>query len=336
MRKTILLRSKNRDATEYYYNIIKKSLMKISDNIEDVFEGDSFQAKRDDLIVVGSCLSFIRMWISGYRNIITWFQGTLPEESYMRNQSNFRKKMLELIEMIALKKSTAVIFVSNAMKTHYEDYYRINVESYYIMPCFNTSFTMPHMGDDTRYQKAVFAYVGGLGRWQCIRETMALYKEIEKQFEGKSSLLILTSQKEEARKMVEGAGIRNCTIKTVHYSEIPQELQHVSFGFNLRQDNIVNRIATPTKLANYVANGVIPIVSDCVKDFVDHSTNNPYVVVVDDMDNTTKIVDKIKRMIDLRIYYTEVYQACKQYFVEYYNADYHVKNLADKLEEVFS
>ncbi len=331
MRKIVLLRSKNRAATEYYYNIIKEAIVKASDFTEDVYEGEEFQAKRDDIIVVGSCLSFLRVWRKGYKNVITWFQGSLPEESYMRNHSTIRKKTLEFIERLSLKHSKLVIFVSEAMKDHYENYYHIKIKNYYVMPCFNTEFSMSETGNDGRYQTPTFTYVGGLSAWQCINETLALYKEIEKEFDFRCSLLILTPQKDEAEQLVIKAGITNYTIKTVHYTEIAGELHDVSFGFNLRQDNIVNRVATPTKLANYVANGVIPIVSSCVEDFVERSKSNPFIVVVHDMNDTGMVAKEIKRIIDTGIRYNEVYNACKDYFKDYYNVDYHIGRLTEKL-----
>lgn len=329
MRKIVLIRSKNTDATDFYYNILKAALVRVSEKVEDVYEGDHFCARRDDLIVVGGCLSFFRMWLKGYKNIVTWFQGVLPEESYMRNHSLLRKKILEIVECLALKKSKIAIFVSESMKTYYEKCYKIYFSEYYIMPCFNTQFDLQEEGDDNRYRYPIFTYVGGLNSWQCVKETLSLYKEIERIFHDKSSLLILTRQRSEAEKMLKEAGIKNYTIKTVHYTEISKELRNVSFGFNLRRDNVVNRVATPTKLANYVANGVIPIVSSCVEDFVNKSRNNPYVIVVEDMENMSAVAESIQKLVASGISYRDIYRASKEYFNEYYNTEYHIKELAD-------
>lgn len=334
MKKIVLLRSKNKDATEFYYDIVKAALIRVSDDVEDVYEGEQFRARREDLVVVGSCLSFLRMWLRGYRNIITWFQGVLPEESYMRNHNLIRRNVLEIIEKFALRKSRVAIFVSNAMKNYYENYYKITFDNFYIMPCFNTYFAMQNSGDNSRYENPVFTYVGGLNAWQCINETIMLYREIEKVFKCKSSMLILTRQRNEAEEIVKKIGIKNYTIKTVHYKNISEELRNVAFGFNLRRDNVVNRVATPTKLANYVANGVIPIVSSCVEDFVTISKNNPYVIAVENMENLTCVAEKVRELLASGVTYEKVFCASKEYFTEYYNSEHHVKRIAELIARV--
>ena len=103
--EAVLLRSKNVSATEFYYNIIQQALKKRYDLIYDGFEESELPAKKDILIVCGSCTQMLRIWKKGYRKIVTWYQGTLPEESYMRNHSWLRKKVLSCIEKFALEHS---------------------------------------------------------------------------------------------------------------------------------------------------------------------------------------------------------------------------------------
>ena len=256
--EAILLRSKNESATEFYYNIIQKALKKRYDLIYDGFEESELPKKKNILIVCGSCTQMFKIWIKGYRKIVTWYQGTLPEESYMRNHSWIRKKVLSSIERFALKHSIGNIVVSEAMIDHYENTYKLKLNNTYVMPCYNVEFqreTIISKNPESR----VFVYAGGLSKWQCIEQMLHLYKRIEDRVEGQTKLLFFTPEIEKAKQLVSDNRIVNCDVSCVHYSELAEKMKQAKFGFALREDTVVNRVATPTKLANYVASGIILI-----------------------------------------------------------------------------
>lgn len=332
--KTILLRSKNVSATEFYYNIIHDALMQCSEVIFDGFEGESFPDDKDAIIIVGSCMSMMRVWRMGYRKIITWFQGVLPEESYMRNHSWIRCFVLELIERFALKRSCVSILVSDALREHYEKKYRIDLKQYYVMPCFNAEYQEDAICEKD-YGKMTFTYTGGLSKWQCIDQTMALYQRIEKISGGKTKLLILTPEQDKATEMVNQYGIQNAEVAFVHYTELPAMLRNVGFGFALREDNAVNRVATPTKLANYISNGIIPIYSKCVLDFASISKENPYQIVIDDVNNISDAeVKTILELAERTISPQQINHEFKKYFAQYYNSSWHSDRIAECIRKV--
>ena len=332
--QSILVRSKNIAATEVYYNTICTALKKCSDVIFDGFEGEALPENKNALIVCGSCTEMVRLWFRGYRKIVTWYQGILPEESYLRHHSKARKVILGCIERFALKHSQLHIFVSEAMREFYESKYRLKVQDYYIMPCFNASFEAENVAKKD-FSGRVFTYAGALSKWQCIEQTLDLYARIEKAADNTTKLLLLTPEKEKAAEMVAHHRIMNAEIRFVHYSELTQVLREVTYGFALREDNSINRVATPTKLANYVANGVIPIYSRCVQDFFTKSRGNEYQVVIDDVNNISdesisEIVSWMQKPIDRE-------KACGEFgsfFAEYYNPVWHVEQLANRLRKV--
>ena len=327
--KTILLRSKNVSATEFYYNIIHDALTQCSELIFDGFEGEAFPDDKDAIIVVGSCMSMMRVWRMGHRKIITWFQGVLPEESYMRNHSRIRCFVLEQIEKFALKSSLISIVVSNALKEHYEKKYHIDLKRYYVMPCFNTEYQEEAIREKN-YSKMTFTYTGGLSKWQCIDQTMALYKRIEKASGGRTKLLILTPEQDKATEMVKQYGIQNAEIAFVHYTALPAMLHNVSFGFALREDNAVNRVATPTKLANYISNGIIPIYTKCVLDFASVSGDNPYQIMIDDVNNISDAeVEAILELAESQVSSQQINHEFRKYFEQYYNAVWHTERIAE-------
>lgn len=333
--KTILIRTRNCAATEFYYDIIVDALRQCGELVFDGFDGDAIPAgNKNAVVVVGSCMSMIRLWMKGYRNIVTWYQGILPEESFIRNKNRVRIPVLEFVEKFALRHSALQIFVSEAMRKFYEEKYGLKLTNYYTMPCFNAQYQAQTVMEK-RYDGKVFTYTGGLSKWQCIDQTLALYKRIEQLSGNATKLLLLTPEQDKARELVKQYGILNAEIKCVHYSQLPEALKEVSFGFALREDNPVNRVATPTKFANYVANGVIPVYTSCVKDFLRASEGNPYQIVLKDANAITdEDVGRIMAMTENMPAAREASRCFGAYFETYYNACRHVKQLAEMIGKI--
>ena len=109
-------------------------------------------------------------------------------------------------------------------------------------------------------------------------------------------------------------------------------MKQAKFGFALREDTVVNRVATPTKLANYVASGIIPIYSECVHDFYKQSSSNPYQIAIHDVNNITDDeVDRIIKLLDKTIDGEILQASMHTYFDKYYNTEWHINNLAEML-----
>ena len=335
MMEAALLRSKNISATEFYYDIIAEALKQKYALIYDEFEGSKLPRQKDILIVCGSCTEMLRLWLKGYRKIVTWYQGTLPEESYMRNQSSIRYRILSSIEKFALQHSVLNICVSQAMVVYYEKKYGISIKQRsYVMPCFNVEFQKQSFKNKDSNSR-VFTYAGGLSQWQCIEQMLSLYKRIESQVDGNAKLLFFTPEIDTAKKLVKKWDIINCEVNCVHYSQLAEAMLPAKFGFALREDTVVNRVATPTKLANYVANGIIPIYSECIDDFYKESVHNSYQVSIHDVNHISDDeVKKIITLLDQRIATNNLQQQMRSYFEKYYNAEWHIQHLSNELGDI--
>lgn len=329
--KAVLLRSKNISATEFYYNVIASALKKKYELIYDGFEEKELPTQKDVLVVCGSCTDMLQLWTKGYRKIVTWYQGTLPEESYMRNQSGIRKAVLSCIERFALKHSVLNIVVSKAMIKHYKRVYGIELNNAYVMPCYNVEFQRKCITEKNP-ESRVFVYAGGLSKWQCIEQMLQFYKQIEDSVEGKAKLLFLTPEIESAKELVKKYKILNCEVSCVHYSKLAEKMKQAKFGFALREDTVVNQVSTPTKLANYVASGIIPIYSECIRDFYEESKKNPYQVAIHDVNKISNSeIEKIIGLLEKTIESEELQKSMHTYFEQYYNTEWHIQHLSEML-----
>lgn len=262
----------------------------------------------------------------GYFPVITWVQGIIPEESYMRNSSKFRSFVLSCIEKKGLKDSDFLFYVSDAMANHFERKYHFSTQRCYMMPCFNSAMDKASFMTDGKYINNTFLYAGSIDPWQCFDETLYLFKEIEARVPN-ATLRIMTSQQEQAKQKAEQIGIKNYTVGFAPGNQIVQEMANAKFGFSLRRDHPVNNVATPTKLSTYVTNGVIPVYSQYVRDFCSKSKENRFAVQADE--ENAYGIEKIVSLCEQEISAEEVWNEFGRAYGNYYSRDYHIARISE-------
>lgn len=104
-----------------------------------------------------------------------------------------------------------------------------------------------------RESEKVFIYSGGVSVWQCIGETLELYRRIRKSMPN-ARMLIFSHKKEAVLDLLKG----DDDIQA--YSFCPEELKKAlcagDYAFLLRQDCITNHVAFPNKYLEYVLSGM--------------------------------------------------------------------------------
>jgi hypothetical protein len=103
--------------------------------------------------------------------------------------------------------------------------------------------------------RRVVVYSGGLGSWQCVEPTMAL---LERCHSFDISTLVLTFDLESLLPMLPASLAESQWFKAVALarSEVPAALAACDVGVVLRDDSVVNRVASPTKAFEYLAAGL--------------------------------------------------------------------------------
>ena len=101
----------------------------------------------------------------------------------------------------------------------------------------------------------------------------------------------------------------------------------------MREDTIVNQVATPTKFSNYLSNGIIPIFSRCLKSFFRISNEYGVGIPCDimDLDTAAQLVladmDSEHSEIELRVKYQKV-------FDDYYSTERYIEKISCFLNEI--
>lgn len=304
-----------------YLDVIEASLTKIG--YDCVFVKSLEGIDRTSLIVHPMGVDAFKYYWKGYKNFILWQQGATADESYMRNQSKLRRWVINAMDVFAMKKARFVLYVSDYMRQHYESLAGcLFSNKSYLMPCFNEEFDSS-VFDKKKYNK-VFTYAGSLDLWQCFNQTVDLYKKIEDRVPN-TMFKVLTFNVEEGKRILNEKGVRNYIVKCVPKEEVKKELLETAYGFILREDNMVNRVATPTKFSSYLSAGVIPIFSDCLKDFTKVSSDMMYAYPVRESYTVEQVVNFVGRDIDP----SRVKEEFQSLFENYYSAAKHTSNLVE-------
>jgi hypothetical protein len=315
----------NPGVTDYYLETIGEAYKRKGENVRYFVDWDDYSPQSGDMTVISTYYEALKL-IFKRKKFVWWIQGIRPEESYAVHKSWLRKFVLEIIEYIEVRKTIFPIFVSDAMKEHYESKYKIKFKNYYIMPCCNDSFKPTSFREPEKYEKNTFCYAGSLDTWQCVDEALMLYKKLE-DVDSSAKLILLVKDKEKAIELLNKYGIKNYEIDFVPVSELPNKLKPVKFGFIIRENLALNRVATPTKLMTYMGNGVIPIVSDCLDGLLENVGKSKFVVKISDSQDERPILEFINQTINA----DEIENDYEKIYREHYDAEIHIKNMINVL-----
>lgn len=183
--------------------------------------------------------------------------GCFVEEIEYLGQSKYKLEKAKKYEKQAFSILKNFVCVSQKMIELYKNKYPNTENLNYIkLPIFslNKSSTVEKQAHD----KIKIIYPGRASKWQNIPEMMSTISKLIDNpnyefeiFTPDTDIFINEAQKYK---------IENLSIKNKKPNELQEEYKYADLGLILREDNIVNRVACPTKLIEYMENGVIPVV----------------------------------------------------------------------------
>ena len=192
--------------------------------------------------------------------IITDLHGVVPEEElYTDNQEMFR--IMRETEKEVFKHGKYFVAVTTTMKEHFVKKYKdYSSKKWVVLPIYARNKKRTSDFSEKDYRSVVYA--GGAQPWQ----NVDLMVETIRQSKG-YKYRILTSDLEAFTKRTSDVK-EGLDIRSVDSEKVFDYYKDASFGFILRKDTLVNNVACPTKLVEYLSEGVVPIVlSDNIGDF---------------------------------------------------------------------
>lgn len=183
-------------------------------------------------------------------------------------------------------------FVTNAMRDFDIDTYKYKRElPYTIIPTLYKPSYVDEMGiseirkrENYNEDDLIISYVGATQAWQSADELVHVIGVIGKKYPSAKFLLLTNGKLDSLNKLDEN--VRNrVTKKTVPHSDMPYYLAVTDIGIVIRDDNIVNRVAAPTKIAEYITNGISILYKGHIGVLDDLKRIEPSIGLIDISDN---------------------------------------------------
>lgn len=196
--------------------------------------------------------------------------GALPEEYVYLN--NMVSTWLERVESNSMLNSDTIICQSNEMQRHI--FKKFNIESNVVVYRCGVDTKVFHRDTHKRMSlrqilgysdnDIVFVYSGGMHKWQKVDDVLDMFVQYHINNRN-SKLLVLTKEKDTFRdklmKLEDNYDVISaCQVYSLSYDEVPDYLNAADVAFLLRDNDIMNAVASPTKLSEYLACG-LPVIS---------------------------------------------------------------------------
>lgn len=169
--------------------------------------------------------------------------------------------------------------------------------------------------------ETLFVYSGGIHKWQKIEDSMATFVEYSKV--GDAKFLILTLNKEKAQALIDkqyGSLKNRFIVHSTTNSEVYKYLNAADIAFLLRDNVVLNQVASPTKLAEYMFCGLPIISSDVSQMWVE---NTSFIFNIDK--NDIKEIDNFIKNVDK--------EAIAEYAQEFLSLECDKKNISRLIDE---
>lgn len=196
------------------------------------------------------------MHVPGLTKVID-IHGVVPEEFRLHNDF-YSAVLYEAEERLAVRKSDMVLVVTEAMQNYLRQKYREDLRGKVaIFPIFpNIAPTLaPRAYVDG---KPVIVYAGGLHKWQQVPKMIDAISRTS----SVCAHRFYCPEPEVLRAMLPEVIRAQLIVECKAHEELISLYAECHYGFILREDIIVNHAACPTKLIEYLAMGIVPIV-DC-------------------------------------------------------------------------
>lgn len=238
------------------------------------------------------------------KKMILDIHGVVPEELKMNNKI-LQFYIYKFCEKIIFGKAKLLICVSENMKNFYVKNYPRSHAKYVTYPILPN--TIDNINKTENYSKEYstvnFVYSGNTQKWQNVE---LMIDVISKNLKDNFIYYILTRNVDEMKALFEekiGLSANNqIVILSVNPENLKEYYEKCHYGFILRDDVLVNNVACPTKMVEYLHYGIIPIVkSTNIGDF--ESMNYDYIDYKDSYANllpvkSEKNIAIVKKLLD--------------------------------------
>lgn len=210
-------------------------------------------------------IRFIWLFLrKGDRRLTLDIHGVVPDEERSFKGNYLRSIYYFFVEKWIFRKIDNAVCVTNSMRQIYivrYPWYKGNYIIYSIMPHDLRELSEQQIRYIEQENSSVIEilYSGGIQNWQNID---LMLDTIQNNLSPQVHYTILTGDKEAFVQKIKMREIDSqyISVETREPSELWKDYLRADYAFILRDDNIVNNVANPTKMVEYLFYGLVPII----------------------------------------------------------------------------
>ncbi len=247
-------------------------------------------------------------------NYIFDYHGVVPEENEFDGYCEFgdkRYNYLKASEKCAIENAKTVICVSNSFKKYLINNFKIDCEKIKVIPCcikksdinFDLNIRNTIRTELGVVEKKIIIYAGSITKYQCIDEMIWLFSELLKQNKKYYFIFLSAYNNFENIKIIfdkYGISKSNYCLKSVDHDMVKNYYYAADYGIILRENHLLNNVASPTKIAEYLSTGLSIIATNCIGDICEVDTKKVLFDYEDIKCRNSKIINQIDE-IDVSI-----------------------------------
>lgn len=249
--------------------------------------------------------------ITGFK--VADFHGDVIDEASYQGASESTLALLAKWQQNILDVANVIVVQSEEMKRHIIDRYKADDKKVIIYHCgVNTDLFDYTQVDILQIKKnlgisesdIVFVYTGGDQPWQMLHKTLLIFREIQRMMPQCKFLILLQGDKEALLEYCKDNNITNVQIlQNIAFKDVYKYLSLANFAWLLRENIQLNRVASPTKLGEYLACGQIVITTKVAHSWEWLPTED--IVLVNPEDYTNAAISVIQKLESVKDFTAE-------------------------------
>lgn len=184
--------------------------------------------------------------------------GSVPEE-YLMYGNEEAYHIANEVEQFFFHHMDVIVVVNNAMQRHLSEKYGSSSATFVVIPILSEGFAKHSIdtalhGNETRMKPTV-VYAGGTQKWQNIPLMLSIIEKTADRYQYK----LFVPNPMDFNSLWGANKPAGVIVETKAPDELATEYVSCDYGFVLRDPDVVNKVACPTKMLEYLQYRIVPV-----------------------------------------------------------------------------
>lgn len=254
---------------------------------------------------LSSTMALTKLCPAGVKYISDFHADLYPELEFY-NEKSWKIKLAKEEAKYAILNSDFVITVSSNLSRHlqmnYSPSFKNGIQS--CLPLlkkfdFNFESRKEKRIDLGIENRIVIGYSGGLQAYQCIEESIYLFKLLQEKVSNLFFLIYTCGDLELINAKIKKLGLKETDyqIKCISSDEIPNYLSLIDIGLLLREEKTINLVSSPTKGLEYLAAGNAILTTKSAGNIPDLVGNSKSAFILPSLNFSEELVNQLSEYL---------------------------------------